>query len=124
MLWTLVVVAIILILGTIWIVGAREPVYSVRDGEPAWFVAVRTNSTPRFQPGVRITWRGAADFPLIGAEEEYWTHFCILAGGGVDQSPLLSDDVEDAFVARISMFAPPSFALGALRAMCWSRPSN
>lgn len=118
MLWTLVVIVIILVIGTIWIIGAREPVYSVKDGEPAWFVAVRANATPRFTPGVRITWSGAADFPLIGAEESYWTRFYVLAGGRVGQSPLLSDDMEDAFVARIALFAPPSFALGMLRSLC------
>jgi len=118
MLWTLVVIVISLVIGTIWIIGAREPVYSVKDGEPAWFVAVRANATPRFTPGVRITWSGAADFPLIGAEESYWTRFYVLAGGRVGQSPLLSDDMEDAFVARIALFAPPSFALGMLRCLC------
>ncbi|HVK79216.1 MAG TPA: hypothetical protein VM915_01255 [Verrucomicrobiae bacterium] len=118
MLWTLIVVAIILIVGVIWIIGAREPVFSVKDGEPAWFVAVRTNTAPRFASGVRITWSGAADFALIGAEEGYWTRFYILAGGKAGESPLLPDGEEDALVARISMFTPPSFALGMLRAMC------
>lgn len=118
MLWVLLLFAIALVVGAIWIIGAREPVYSVKDGEPAWFVAVRSSTPPRFAPAVRITWSGAADFALIGAEDGYLTSFYILAGGRADENPLISDGVEDAFVARIAMFAPPSFALGMLRTMC------
>lgn len=116
--WALALIAVVLVVGVIWIIGAREPVFSVKDGESAWFVAVRAAKAPSFAPGVRVTWSSVADFALIGADEAYWTHFFILAGGRAGDSPLPPGDIEDAHVARISLFAPPAFALGSLRVLC------
>ena len=110
--------ALVLALGAIWIIGACEPVFGIRSDDPAWFVALRGAQAPRLAPGVQVRWSGAADFPLIGGNEAYWSRFYILAGGKAGEAPLSLDGVEDAFAARISMFAPPSFALGMLRAMC------
>ncbi|UPT63501.1 MAG: hypothetical protein M0D54_02795 [Hyphomonadaceae bacterium JAD_PAG50586_4] len=113
-----VVAALVLALGVIWIIGACEPVFGIRSDDPAWFVALRGAQAPRLAPGVQVRWSGAADFLLIGGNEPYWSRFYILAGGKADETPIALDVVEDVFVARISMFAPPAFALGMLRAMC------
>ncbi len=113
-----VAVALILAIGAIWITGAFEPVFGVKSDDPAWFVALRGAQPPRLAPGVQVRWSGGADFPLIGGDEGYWSRFYVLAGGKAGETPLALDDVEDAFVVRISMFAPPSFALGILRTLC------
>ena len=111
-------IALSLAIGAIWITGACEQVFGVKSDDPAWFVALRGTQPPRLAPGVQVRWSGGADFPLIGADEAYWSRFYILAGGKAGETPIALDGVEDAFVARISMFAPPSFALGMLRTLC------
>ncbi len=113
-----VVATLVVAVAALWIIGACEPVFGIRSDDPAWFVALRGTQAPRLAPGVQVRWSGAADFPLIGANEAYWSRFYILAGGKTDETPIALAGVEDAFVARISMFAPPAFALGMLGAMC------
>jgi hypothetical protein len=102
--------------GVIWLIGAREPVYAIRSGSPTWFVALRTEAPPEgcLASGVKMLWRAQSDFTLIGAEDAYWTHFMIVAGETA--TPLSGDAVcEDAYVARVRLFAPPRLALGVLR---------
>jgi hypothetical protein len=111
---TLVFAALVALV-TVWIIGAREPVYGVARGEPAWFVAVRgSDQTLALSPNVTITWSGRADFAFIGADT-YWSRFYILSGGDAARMPANPGNVEDAYVARVKLAAPPKLALGFLR---------
>lgn len=97
----------------LWLIGANEPVYKATTKGPAWFVALK--GPANLAPGARSLWSSAADFALIGANEPYWTRFHIVAS---ETNPLPDDAaVEDAFVARIAMTAPPKLALGILRTL-------
>lgn len=99
------------------LMAADEPVFEISAGSPAWFVALRLPQglEPALAPGVRERWRGEADFALIGADDAYWRRFLILSGGAADDMPLMLDDVEDAYIARVRFGAPPRLALGLLR---------
>ncbi|MEZ5995803.1 MAG: hypothetical protein R3C25_08610 [Hyphomonadaceae bacterium] len=103
-------------LGLVWAIGARESVFSISAGEPAWFIAVRSDQPPRLAPGVRAKWACVADFAFIGADEAYWRHFMIAVGGDHQHLPIIvEDDTKDAYVARIRLRTPPRLALGLLK---------
>ena len=94
----------------LWLIGGEEPVYRLREAR--WFIAVR-GETPPLPHGARLVWSAAADFPLIGAEDAYWSRFLLVAG---DAPPNMAA-CDDAYVARLRMFAPPRMALGLLRVL-------
>lgn len=113
------------ILASLWLWGAREPVYRFGAGEAAWFVAVKHNGADSPLRGDAVTlWRSRADFALIGAGEAYWTHFHIVRA---PQPPDVTGAV-DAFVARIRLMAPPPLAFGVLKLLivagALSRPAE
>ena len=101
----------------LWFIGAREPAYTIATGEPAWFVAVRASATPELAANVKVAWTASADFAFIGAPEAYWQRFYILAGGDPSRTPIDLSHIEDAYVARIELAAPPKLALGLLAAL-------
>jgi hypothetical protein len=105
-------------LAGLWIVGAQEQVYSIASGD--WFVAVRDKPggpAPAFTEGVSCKWSAGADFAFIGPDDAYWSRFYILAGGDPRHTPIELSGAEDAYIARIKLFAPPRLALGALRVL-------
>lgn len=115
MLWALLALAALA--AFIFALGARQPVFTVSAGQPAWFVALKRRRAGMldFAPGVRATWRSTADFAFIG-EAAYWTDFMILTGGNAEKAPLtLGPDVEDAFIARVNLIRPPAMMLGLLK---------
>lgn len=116
---TLLWIGLALVTGFILLLlmAADEPVFAISAGSPAWFVALRLPQTrePTLAPGVRQRWRSDADFALIGADDPYWSRFLILSGGGPEDLPLALDGVEDAYIARVRLRAPPKLALGLLR---------
>lgn len=102
----------------LWLMGARQPVYAISAGEPAWFIALRPkgDAEPKLAAGVTPRWSSRADFALIGADDAYWRRFLIATGGDAGQSPVLIDDeIEDAYVARVRLRRPPRLALGLVR---------
>ena len=79
--------------------------------------------------GVEVEWAVNADFPFIGADQAYWDRFLILAGGTSDAMPLkLSDNIEDAYVARLAIRRPPRIVLGVIRMLVstglWKKPGG
>lgn len=123
-----VLVAIALVLLTLFLraVGSKEPVYRIVSDETVWFVALRGGDGGAFANGIRTLWSAKSDFALIGAEAPYWTRFAIVTGPCA--TPLASDAFEDAYVARLKLFAPPKFAIGLIRTLIalgvLSRPST
>lgn len=112
----IVVAALALIGGVVWLIGAREPVYAIA-ADPAWFVAWRGEGGPKLAPGVRVKWQSHSDFPLIGATDAYWSRFILISGESANASPIDTAAAEDAFVARVSLLTPPRLALGVLRTL-------
>jgi hypothetical protein len=114
-----IIVVIVAMAVALWVLGAREPVYHLRKAN--WFVAVR--GAVAADPAGTI-WSANSDFALIGAGDPYWTRFLLVTG---ETAPNLNG-VDDAYVARLRMFAPPPIALGLLRfliaAGTLSRPST
>ncbi len=113
MFWALAVVAA-LIAGA-WLLGARERVFKISRGAPAYFVALKRSGegAPTLAPGISIAWRSRADFTFIGEGDAYWTDFFILTGEG---NPLpLGPEIADAYVARVALLRPPILALGVLK---------
>lgn len=111
------------LLGCLWLIGAREPV--LREKGLVWFIALRGADRAALAPHARVLWSSSSDQVFIGGDDPYWTRFFIAAGDG--DSPLASEAFEDAFVARVRLFAPPRLALGLIRALVvfgiLSRPS-
>ncbi len=109
----------------LWLVGLDEPLYRLRRGRTTWFVALRGAEWNLLAPGVRTLWAADGDFALIGAEAPYWARFLIVSGAG--KTPLRSEAFEDAYVARLRLFAPPAIVLGLIKLLVWtgalSRPS-
>lgn len=107
---------VLVVLTALWVVGSQEPVYRLGGVGEAWFVALKGADEAALNDEARIVWRSKADFALIGADDAYWTRFCIVRTAGA--SPLRADaKFEDAFVARIRLFTPPKLALGVLRTL-------
>jgi len=122
MLWAFA--AIVALGALIFALGAREPVFAISRGAPAWFVALKRSRAGvlDFAPGVRATWRARADFAFIGAESAYWTEFLILTGGTPAKPPLtFGAEIDDAFIARVALMRPPVFALGVLNLLVATR---
>jgi hypothetical protein len=115
----IVLAAIAALIGALWAVGAREPVYAIAGGdEPHWFIAVRGNVGP-LAAGVTERWRSRTDFTVIGAapEDAYWHTFIIASGAATDTLPLALDTAEDAYVARVKLRKPPPLIFGVLRTL-------
>ncbi len=116
----LVILAVIAaLIGLLWLIGAREPVYAISAGEaPHWFIAVR-GEPGALTPGVTERWRSSTDFTMIGGapDEAYWQHFIIAVGGDEAKAPLALDGAEDAYVARIKLQRPPVLIFGVLRTL-------
>jgi hypothetical protein len=99
-------------------------VFAIVKPGATWFMAVRARDPVTFAPqlaqGVTQTWSSSADFTLIGDGDAYWHRFIIAHGEAT--TPLASDNaIEDAFVARVSLRAPPPLLLGVLRLLVWLR---
>lgn len=113
------------LVGALWLIGAQEPLYRLRRLGKTWFVALRGAEWNVLAPGVRTLWAADGDFALIGADAPYWTRFFIVSGRG--HTPLRSEAFEDAYVARLRLFAPPAIVLGLIKCLVWlgvlSRPS-
>ncbi len=102
-----------ILVGGIWLIGAREPV--VREKGQVWFVALRGGGA--LAPHARVLWSSTADQVFIGdGDDPYWTRFVIAAGEC--QTPLADESHDDAYVARVRLFAPPRIALGLIRVLC------
>lgn len=101
------------VFAALWLIGAGEPVYRLHSRKPVWFVALRGADASLLRPGNRVLWSARADFALIGAGETYWERFLLVEGD--DGSPLAGEAFEDAYVARLRLFAPPKLALGVVR---------
>lgn len=104
---------------TLWLIGAREPVYAIAQGdEPHWFVALRGSAGP-LRPGVTERWSSRTDFAMIGGDPDaaYWQSFVIASGGDPERLPLALDDAEDAYVARIKLRRPPPLLFGVLKTL-------
>lgn len=122
MIWKLLVGVAVLAAagaGALWAWGRSEPIYAISEGEPVFFVALKTADPaaplPPLAAGVELRWQAQADFTLIGEGEPYWTRFAVLAGGAPDAPPLALDGVSDAYVVRLRMVRPPALALGVLK---------
>lgn len=113
----LIALALVLaIIGALWVVGSREPVYKLGGAGTAWFVALKGADGAMLAADARVLWSSTADFALIGSEDAYWTRFFIVRTNGA--SPLRADaTLEDAFIARVHLFTPPHLALGVLRTL-------
>ena len=118
----LVIVAVIAaLIGLLWLIGAREPVYAISAGEaPHWFIAVRGEpGAPA--PGVTERWRSSTDFTMIGGapDEAYWQHFIIAVGGDEAEAPLAldggldPDDREAVTRAQVRLWAEAQAFLDA-----------
>lgn len=119
-----IVVAFAAIVSALWLIGAREPV--LREKGPAWFIALRGGEGDVLAPHVLTLWSARADQVFIGGDDPYWTHFIIAVGDGT--TPLANEHCDDAYVARVRLFAPPRIALGLVRVLIalgiLSRPST
>lgn len=120
MIIALIIVALIgALIVTLWLIGAREPVYTITKGEePHWFIAVR-GEPGALAPGVTERWRSRTDFTMIGGDPDsaYWQHFVIATGGDPACLPLALDSAEDAYVARVKLRRPPQLLLGVLKTL-------
>lgn len=115
----IILAAVAALIATLWLIGAREPVYAIARGdEPHWFMAIRGEAGP-FAPGVTERWSSRTDFTMIGANPDaaYWQRFIVASGGDASRLPLLLDGAEDAYIARIKLRRPPKLILGAIRAL-------
>lgn len=116
----LVILAIVAaLIGLLWSIGAREPVYSISAGDgPHWFIAVR-GEPGALASGVTERWRSTTDFTMIGGapDDAYWQHFIIAAGGDETKAPIALDTAEDAYVARVKLRRPPALLFGVLRTL-------
>ena len=114
-----ILAAVAALIGLLWSIGAREPVYAISAGEgPHWFIAVRGKPGALAQ-GISERWRSSADFAMIGGapDRAYWQHFIIAAGGRENEPPIGLDAVEDAYIARIKLRRPPALLFGMLKAL-------
>jgi hypothetical protein len=103
----------------LWLIGAREPVYAIAQGdEPHWFIALRGDAGP-LAPGVTERWSSHTDFTMIGGDPDgaYWQRFIIASGGNPERLPLIVDSAEDAYVARIKLRRPPPLLFGILKTL-------
>ncbi|MBL8546800.1 MAG: hypothetical protein JNL81_10055 [Hyphomonadaceae bacterium] len=115
----LILAIIAALIGFLWSIGAREPVYPISAGDgPHWFIAVR-GEPGALAPGVTQRWRSSADFTMIGGAPDaaYWQHFIIAAGGDETTAPITLDAAEDAYIARIKLRRPPALLFGVLRTL-------
>lgn len=115
----IVIAAIAALIGALWAIGAREPVYKIGSGdEPHWFIAVRGKAGP-LAPGVTERWRSSADFTVIGAapDDAYWHTFLIASGGAANALPIALDAAEDAYIARVKLRKPPPLIFGVLKTL-------
>lgn len=112
-----------LVVAGVWLIGAREP--ALREKGPVWFIAQR-GGDGALASGVRKLWSSTSDQVFIGGDDPYWTRFILAAGDGA--TPLASENFDDAYVARVRLFAPPRMALGLMRVLVatgvLSRPST
>lgn len=114
-----ILAAVAVLIGLLWLIGAREPVYAISAGDgPHWFIAVRG------EPGALATsvterWRSTTDFTMIGGAPDgaYWTHFIVATGGDPAQTPIALDASEDAYVARVKLRRPPALLFGVLQTL-------
>jgi hypothetical protein len=107
------------LIGTLWALGAREPVYKIAAGEgPHWFIAIR-GEAGALAPGVTERWSSKADFAIIGTapDDAYWHRFIIASGGEPTRAPLALDNAEDAYIARVKLRQPPRLVFGVLRTL-------
>jgi len=109
----LVLAALLALIAVLWLIGAGEPAYRLRSEKPVWFVALRAGDACALRPGARLLWSARTDFAFIGAAEPYWDRFLLVEGDA--GSPLADKAFEDAYVARLRLFAPPKLALGVVR---------
>lgn len=112
----IILVALAALVALTWVLGAREPVFAISKGRPAWFVALKRSraSVLDLAPGVTVSWASRADLVFIG-DEAYWSEFLILTGGDAGKAPLtLGADMQDAFIARVKLAQPPKLVLGVL----------
>lgn len=114
-----ILAAIAALIGLLWLIGAREPVYPISAGNGShWFIAVR-GEPGALAPGVTQRWRSATDFTMIGGAPDgaYWQHFIIAAGGDETKEPITLEGAEDAYIARIKLRRPPALLFGVLRTL-------
>lgn len=94
----------------------RDAVYAIAAGNHAWFAAWRGAGVPQLAPGAVTTLMTEADFALIGAADAYWSRFAIFTSDD-DTPPSFGDDVEDAFIAKVSLLRPPRLMLSVLKTL-------
>jgi len=111
--------ALITLVGVIYWVGSREPIYAATPVSDQEFLAIRFKDRTRtFDLGDSAYWQSQTAFPLIGAEDAYWDGFALIpAGHGVTLLQDLGSHVEDAYLARVKSSVPPKLALGLLRVL-------
>jgi len=115
----IILALIVALIATLWMIGAREPVYAISSGDgPHWFIAVK-GEAGAFAPGVTESWSSRTDFTMIGGEPDgaYWQRFIVASGGDPNALPIALDGVEDAYVARIKLRRPPALLFGVLKTL-------
>ncbi|MEQ1491896.1 MAG: hypothetical protein ABL932_15240 [Terricaulis sp.] len=114
-----ILAAIAALIGLLWLIGAREPVFPISAGDgPHWFIAVR-GQPGALAAGVTEKWRSTTDFTMIGGapDASYWQDFIIAAGGDDTKPPIALDAAEDAYIARVRLRRPPALLFGVLRTL-------
>lgn len=115
--------AIAALVGVIYRVGSREPIYSATPVPDQEFLAIRFRDATRpFDLGDNAHWQSRSVFPFIGTDDAYWHGFALLpVGHGGLLLENLASNVEDAYLARIKSSIPPKLALGFLRVLHLTR---
>ncbi len=111
--------AMIALIGAIYWVGSREPIYAATPVSDQEFLAIRFKDvTKPFNLGDDAHWQSQSFLPFIGSESAYWHGFALLpVGHGMTLLEDLGSNVEDAYLARIKSSIPPKLALGFLRVL-------
>ena len=108
---------LITLVGIIYWIGSREPIYTATPEPDQEFLAIRfKDGTKPFTLGDSVHWQSHTAFSFIGEDAAYWHGFALLPiGQGMTLLEGLGSAVEDAYLARINSSLPPKLALGFLR---------
>ncbi len=108
---------ILALVGILYWIGSREPVYAASPVADQEFLAIRyKDESKSFDLGPGVYWQSRTAFPLVGTVNAYWHGFALLPVGHGEA--LLNDlgaEIEDAYLARIRSNVPPRLVLGFLR---------